>query len=201
MIREYSQDIVDAIVSYLNDEEWRYQFDEARGIFIAGVNIKSRLNNIKYLVTVCDTSFTVYAISPVNVGIDDQHIVDEVLRFIAEANYGRRNGNFEIDIRDGEIRYKSFVDCDGITPSMAIIRNSFLVPAMMFQVYGDGILEVIFGVSSSSDALKKCKTGAISSDSSDEEIREILRSHGIKEEDMDLALALLAGKKASQEDD
>lgn len=63
--------------------------------------------------------------------------------FICRANYGLKNGNFELDMRDGEIRYKSFVDCEGLTPTTEMVRNSIHCPAAMFDRYGDGIVDII----------------------------------------------------------
>lgn len=36
------------------------------------------------------------------------------MEYITGANYGLRNGNFEMDVEDGEIRYKVYVNVKGM---------------------------------------------------------------------------------------
>ena len=74
-----------------------------------------------------------------------------------QANYGLRNGNFELDMRDGEIRYKVFVDCDGVIPSREVIKGSIIIPAMMFERYSPGILDVVFKGVSAAEAIGQCE--------------------------------------------
>lgn len=58
--------------------------------------------------------------------------------FVCRANYGLVSGNFELDMRDGEIRFKRFAECEGITPTSEMVCNSIHCPAAMFKRYGAG---------------------------------------------------------------
>ena len=61
------------------------------------------------------------------------------------VNYNLRNGNFELNIRNREIRFKSHVDCDGLTISTtAMIRNSIYICISIFKRYGDAIYHIIY---------------------------------------------------------
>ena len=154
----YSQDIVDEIRGFLLDDDWKFDFDEERGIFRFGVNIDGKMKHVNYFVPVRDDSYTVYAISPVSADSDDAEVMSAIAEFVCRANYGLRNGNFEVDMRDGEIRYKVFVDCDGgILPSRDVIRGSIIIPAMMFERYSPGLLDVIFKGSSAAEAISQCE--------------------------------------------
>ena len=64
-------------------------------------------------------------------------------------------GNFELDTRDGEVRFKCFVDCEGITPSKDIVENSIHCPAAMFKRYGSVIVDIIFGNDTAKEAVEK----------------------------------------------
>ena len=77
--------------------------------------------------------------------------------FINRANYGLRNGNFELDVRDGEIRYKIYVDCDNQLPSREVVRSSIIIPSVMFERYSQGLLDVMFRGSSAEEAISKCE--------------------------------------------
>ena len=84
-------------------------------------------------------------------------MMSSMAEFVCRANYGLVNGNFELDMRDGEIRFKCFVDCEGITPTSEMVRNSIHCPAAMFKRYGAGIVDIIFGKSSALGAVEKCE--------------------------------------------
>ena len=153
----YSEDIAGEIRGFLIDDDWKFDFDEEKGIFRFGVNIDGKMKHVNYFVPVRDDSYIVYAISPVSADSDDPQVMNAITEFVSRANYGLRNGNFEVDMRDGEIRYKVFVDCDGVIPSKEVIRGSIIIPAMMFERYSPGILDVIFKGSSAAEAIEQCE--------------------------------------------
>ena len=154
----YSEDLVGEIRGFLLDDDWKFDFDDEKGIFRFGVNIDGKMKHVNYFMPVRDDSYTVYAISPVSGDTDDPLTMGALAEFMCRANYGLRNGNFEIDMNDGEIRYKVFVDCDGVIPSREVIRGSIIIPAMMFERYSPGILDVIFKGSSAKDAVERCES-------------------------------------------
>ena len=154
---EYSEDIVEQIRSFLDDDDWHYDFDEERGIFRFGVNLESKLKNVRYFLPVREDGFTVCAVCPINADKDDPDIIKEMAEFICRANYGLRNGNFELDVRDGEIRYKIHVDCEDLIPSREVVRNSIIIPSAMFDRYAEGILDIMFRNATAADAIEKCE--------------------------------------------
>ncbi len=122
------------------------------------MNLKTRLKNVRYIIRVRDENYNVYAISPINADESDSDMMQKMAEFICRANYGLKNGNFELDMRDGEIRYKCFVDCEEDIPSETTIRNSIFCPASMFRVYSPGILAIIFGDSTAKAAIDLCES-------------------------------------------
>lgn len=168
----YSKEITTAINNFLNEDDWHFSFDEQRGLFNFGLNLKSKIKHIKYIVEVQEDEFLVYAVSPIG------------------ANYGLKNGNFELDMRDGEIRYKSFVSCGGITPTPEMIKRSIYCPATMFEQYGDGIVDIILGNATAKSAIEKCEK------SSEEELRSVIAQLVEDDDngDMDVMMARLAAR-------
>ena len=155
---DYSEDIVSEIRGFLLDDDWKFDFDDEKGIFRFGVNIDGKMKHVNYFMPVRDDSYTVYAISPVSGDPEDPLTMAAIADFVCRANYGLRNGNFEVDMTDGEIRYKVFVDCDGVIPSREVVRGSIIIPAMMFERYSPGLLDVIFKGVSAADAIAKCES-------------------------------------------
>lgn len=154
---EFSRDIVDNIRDFLVTDDWNFDFDDEKGVFRFGVNLSSKLKNVRYIVRVRENGYTVLAISPINADSDDKDVMREMNEFINRANYGLVHGNFELDVRDGEIRYKVYVDCADMIPTRAIIKNSILIPSLMFDRYAPGILDVMFRGSTAEEAVEKCE--------------------------------------------
>ena len=153
----YSETIAQKISNFLNEDEWNFLFDAKRGLFKFGLSLRSKLKNINYIIDVKDDEYVVYAISPLGADEDDKEMMASMAEFVCRANYGLVHGNFELDMRDGEIRFKCFVDCDGITPTSDMIRNSIHWPASMFKRYGSGIIDIIFSQSSAKEAVDQCE--------------------------------------------
>lgn len=182
--KTYSKDIADAINRFLTEDDWHFLFDEQRGMFKFGLSLKSRMKSINYIIDVKDDEYVVYAISPIGADHMDENMMTSMADFICRANYGLKNGNFELDMRDGEIRYKSYVDCEGITPTTDIVRNSILCPGAMFNQYGDGIVDIIFGGASAKDAIAKCEK------SPEEQLRDLIGG----DEELDAMITRLAAQ-------
>lgn len=153
----YSKDIAGAIKDYLNENEWYFSFDEEDGIFQFGVAISGRIPSVYNFVEVKKDSYAVFAYTPIGADASDSKIMSDMAEFICRANYGLDHGNFELDMDDGEIRYKCFVDCSGSLPTADMIENSIQCPAAMFEQYGEGIVEVMSGTLTAKEAVEKCE--------------------------------------------
>ena len=153
----YSNEIANVVKQFLDEDDWHYSFDEEKGNFKFGLCIDSKMKNIRYLVDVDDDNVIVYGIAPVGADCDDKQMMAEMAEYICRANYGLQNGSFELDFRDGEIRFKSYVDCDGCMPAKDVIRNSVHCTAMMFERYSPGMVDIIFAGSNAKEAIEKCE--------------------------------------------
>lgn len=156
-MREYSEELAELIKEFLAEDNWNYDFNEDEGNFSFSLTIDSKLKHLRYYIHVHGEAYTVYAVSPLNADNDDKPVMSTLAEFICRANYGLRNGNFELDMRDGEIRYKIFVDCEDSLPSQAIVKRSIVIPCVMFEKYSRGILDVMFKGLSSEEAVSECE--------------------------------------------
>lgn len=155
--REYSQQIADCIRNFLTEDDWHFTFDENIGVFRFTLNLKSRIKKVDYHIFVSDDEYLVYGVCPIGAESDDSEMIAEMARFVCRANYGLHNGCFELDANDGEIRYKSYVDCEEQLPSREIIRNSIYVVASMYNRYSSGLLAVVFAGASAEEAIAMCE--------------------------------------------
>lgn len=166
----YSQELVNLIKDVLSEDKLRFCFDEERGVFEFTVGLNRTLKNICYLIRIREDAYTVYAVSPIGVNEDDRTMMETMAEFICRMNFGLRNGSFDLDVRDGEIRYKSYVDSDKTVPSRAIIRNSIGIPLLMYERYSEGIVGIVFGGMSAEEAIDRCENR------SKDHVREIVSS-------------------------
>ena len=157
MEQTYSYEIANAIKTFLQNDDWKFTFKEDTGTFQFGLNLKTKLKSVNYIIRVKMDDYTVYAISPISADENDSEMMQKMAEFVCRANYGLRNGNFELDVRDGELRYKSFVDCEDTVPTMSMIHNSIYCPAGMFKRYSPGILDIIFGDTTAEEAVARCE--------------------------------------------
>lgn len=158
MSNSYNTDISDAINSFLEEDDWKFNFEEDRGIFRFGLGLKTKMKRIDYIVDVKDNDYFVYAISPMSADENDPELMKEIAEFFCRANYNLTNGNFELDFNDGEIRYKCYHNCKDGAPSRKVIRDTIYFPAHIYTVYSPGIIKVLFNGMSAAEAIELCES-------------------------------------------
>ncbi|MEO0867845.1 MAG: YbjN domain-containing protein [Cyanobacteria bacterium J06642_11] len=79
--------------------------------------------------------------------------ITDVLYYICEANYGLVMGNLEMNITDGEIRYKTSIDVEDDTLSPELVRNMMYANVTLMDQYLPGLMAIIQQGKSSADAL------------------------------------------------
>ena len=154
---EYSEELANLVKKYLVDDDWHFSFHENTGVFDFGLMVKCKLQKINYIVDVRENAIVVYGLCPISADHTDSNMMAQMAEFLCRANYGLQNGCFELDFRDGEIRYKSFIDCDDMVPSFEVIQNSIYCTAGMFQRYAPGIVDIIFSGCTAKAAIEKCE--------------------------------------------
>lgn len=146
-------DMIDQVRDYLDKTDWKYEYIQDRNLITAGVNLNCKLQSVKLIINFNEGGYTVLAIPSMNA---DANTRASVLEYISRANYGVRSGNFEMDLNDGEVRYKTYTNAKGLDriPD-EIIEDSIVIPAMMFNRYGDGMAALMFGFSDPVTEIKK----------------------------------------------
>lgn len=147
----YSKDICSRIIKFLDHDDWKYRLDEDKEIIKSGLSLKNKMKKVDIVFDLRDDKFFIYMTYPMCAGEDER---PEVLRLINRINYGIMFGNFEMDERDGEIRFRYAVDCDNCLPSQEVIRHGIYRSAATVEKYGDALIMVIMGFSKALDAYK-----------------------------------------------
>lgn len=157
MARDYNREIAETLRKDFNEENLHFRFDSDNGLFRFAVKVYGNIESVNYVIKINKSDYTVYAISPVSPRVDRPEQLQHMAEFICRANYGLKNGNFEMDFTDGELRYKCYMNCDGALPTKDMVNSSIHTPAAMFSHYSEGILQVLFAGMSAIDAIKLCE--------------------------------------------
>ena len=75
-----------------------------------------------------------------------------VAEYLTRVNFNMRNGNFELNMETGEIRFKTYVHVGAGDVDSAAARLAIMLPFMMIERFGDGLVEVLFGFKSPREA-------------------------------------------------
>ena len=147
--------VIDAVRNYLDDEGYRYEYNAEHKFLRLGFGVHCKLKNVRLFVEFKKIGYVVYAIAPINA---DKENLFEMLKYLTMANYSLLHGNFEMDVSDGEIRYKCWIETWQLdTLGGQQIDESLSVPLMMFERYGDGIAALALGFSDAETEINKAE--------------------------------------------
>jgi hypothetical protein len=135
--------------------EWRFGEDVERLTFTMGYGGKNGILHCLLHVQPDQPLVLFYSHVQCRAGEEKRPVMAE---FLARANYGLWLGNFELDFRDGEIRYKTSLDvADGeLTGGMlnsAVRRN-----CSTMDRYLPGIMSVLWNDVSPADAIGRIES-------------------------------------------
>ncbi len=135
------QSILSKVAQFFQQDEWPYtqndphvlatQFQGANGQFNCYAQARE-----------AEQQFVFYSVCSIKAPAAKYFTVAE---FLTRANYGMIIGNFEFDFRDGEIRYKTSIDVEGDTLTLALIKQVVYPNVLMMDRYLSGLMKVIYG--------------------------------------------------------
>lgn len=136
------QTTIRLIKEFFENCKWNYEFVEDNNVFVANMNMGGIIGVLRIFVFVRDTDYCVYTVLNSNA---EKKAFARVAEYLHRVNYGTHDGNFELDYRDGEIRYKTYVNFEGITLSPTVIEDSIFVTIFMFEKYGKNLFRAMLG--------------------------------------------------------
>lgn len=149
-----------ALKDYLTTNAWKFHVEhtkEGREYLTMGMSGKN--GEWSMIVDAIDEQnmAVVYAVLPKKVS-EEFRVRDKVMEFITRANSGMVLGSFEMDLDDGEVRFKTSISTldDDLTEDAA--RNLVYPNVFMMDRYFRGFMAVIFDNISPVDACNKCES-------------------------------------------
>ena len=149
----YSTELADQIRAVLERMGIHAGFEErdGHGLFTLNMKLHCKLQSARMLIIVRQDNFSTLTTIPISA--DENHRL-ATAEYLTRANYNVRVGNFEMDMNDGEIRYKTYVHAGEGDLCVSGARLALTIPFLMIDRFGDGLLEVIFGFKTPREAFE-----------------------------------------------
>lgn len=143
--------IAQAIEALFNREGWKIQRQDER-TYSFGFRGQNNRYDFRARIGERNNTLSIYAVLPMQAPNNKLH---ETAEFLHRANYGLIIGNFELDFRDGEIRYKVSIDMEDNVPNPDHINSMIDCALAMSDRYIPGLGQVVFANVSAEDAIKQ----------------------------------------------
>ncbi len=132
--------VIQQIKNFFEENDWKYTFNEEKNIFSTELNMNNVLGILRMYIFLRETSYVVSTV--LNSSVEEQYY-GQISEYLHRANFGMRNGNFEFDYNDGEVRFKTFVNFEDMELSDAVIADSIFVSAAMVDQYGKKLIQLM----------------------------------------------------------
>jgi len=144
--------VFDQMKRFFDSDDWGYDQDEDRPGVLT-MSFKGDDGTWRCLARAREEQeqAVFYSIAPVSV---PEHRRAEMAEFLTRANYGMIIGNFEMDLSDGEVRYKTAIDVEGAELTPPLMKGIVYPNVYSMDRYLKGIMAVSFGNISAIEAIR-----------------------------------------------
>lgn len=144
--------ILDAATKFFTEDEW--PFSQLEGKPILRTAFSGKNGNFTCFAQAREDQyrFLFYSVCAVNTPEPRRAAMAE---FITRANYGLIIGNFELDLSDGEVRFKTSIDVEGDELTPALIKQMVYANVLTFDKYLPGVMKVMYTDVSALDAVNE----------------------------------------------
>ena len=133
--------ILETAISFFEGNDWPFLRVEGELALQAAFRGESGEWNCYAVGSEEQQRFAFYSTCPVRVPEEKRMAMAE---FITRVNYDLLIGNFELDLKDGEIRFKTSIDVEGDQLSTALVERMVVGNLAMMDTYLPGIMKVIY---------------------------------------------------------
>ncbi|MDQ6693321.1 MAG: YbjN domain-containing protein [Chloroflexota bacterium] len=147
--------IFDAMVDFFKSDDWSYSQIEGKPVLWMDFVGKSgrwtcfaREDEEKQM-------FLFHSYLPVKAPEEKRPVLSDML---TRANYGLYIGNFELDFNDGEVRFKTSIDVENDRLSHALAKGVVYANVAIMDKYLPGIMSVIYGGASPTEAIAQVES-------------------------------------------
>ena len=141
---QYSKQIAERIRHVLQKDRRKFEYDEAEGVFTFTLPLHDlSIESLQYYIFVHEDRYILYAHPPFRADLNDRRNKWQLAMFLLKANYVLYDGSFQLNYRNGLIRYRIYHQCDHRLPSEENIREAIQTSAYAFETFGCGIAGIL----------------------------------------------------------
>jgi len=150
--------IAGSIRGFLEERNWRYTDYKEEDVLLWEFSVRGRLRSVSVLVQFYDTGYSVHLLLPIAADPENYEERREILDFCNRVNDSLREGNFEMDPDQGDLRFRYYVDCqDREVLPRTLIRKSIFLPMEAAERYGEGFAQVLLNGKTGEEAFCLCR--------------------------------------------
>lgn len=131
--------LLDDLVAYVEDEGWTYRRLEDRPALQVAYPGEHGVWNCYLVARDEHAQVLVYSVFAEPVAPERRA---DTAEFLMRANYGLMVGNFEMDLSDGDVRYKTSIQLDAPQIPLETVRNVVLPNLVVMDRYLPGLRAV-----------------------------------------------------------
>ncbi len=143
--------ILSTVEQWLKSDDWNYDKHPEDPLIRCGVQGNGVTFRLYFQAREEQDQLLLYVVGP-NLVPEDKRTA--VMEFLTRVNYGLVIGNFELDLSDGEVRYKVSVDVEGSKLVPIMVKNLIGAGVTMMDRYYPGLMAVAYGGKSPLEAIK-----------------------------------------------
>ncbi len=147
--------IFDSVTAFLQEDNWRYEELPDESAIRFGFTGKNARFECFGRVNEEHEVFVFYTIVPIRVSEGQRLLIAELLTRI---NYGLNIGNFELDMNDGEIRYKTSVDAEGGDLTARMVETLITVNISTTDRYFSSFTDVMYAGTAPTEAVARIES-------------------------------------------
>jgi hypothetical protein len=144
--------LLDTAEEWLREDDWNFDRDDKRSLIKCGVKAENSSFTLLFVAREELEILSLLIVSPNNVPEDKRPTAAE---FLTRANYGLRIGNFEMDMEDGEVRYKVSVDVEGSQLTPIMVKNMIGTGVKTMDRYFAGLMAICYTGQSAKDTIEQ----------------------------------------------
>ncbi|HIJ80291.1 MAG TPA: hypothetical protein HPP76_01120 [Desulfuromonadales bacterium] len=147
--------LLGVIEEALRAENWNFHRDADAPVLRTGANGKN--SDFKAVFVVREEHDSLFFYVEIAPKVPDGRR-KEAADFLTRANFGIGIGNFEMDMENGEVRYKISIDMEGGVLSHAMVNNIIRTGFSTTDRYFPAFMSVCFGNAIPSVAIREAET-------------------------------------------
>ena len=156
-----NSDVIQTIVDYLDENDLKYERVPNQPVITIGFSTGEF--HYRTLIVAEEERHTVQLMIQAPIRATSERRVP-MAEYLTRANYGLTLGNFELDMADGEIRYKNSI-CTHTQPFHRDMMIPLIVAALStMDRYMPGAIKVIHGNTSPNEAIDQIENGGVSAE-------------------------------------